>query len=626
MVQASEVRIGIALVGLGLALACSTPAGTPPAAAEKPSAVSTGARDYEKIAREMYADDPGYAKAWPIEFHIRIVEGVTGDIAAAIRNLGGPIGADQFAGKSELALGEPGEFADSIAGIRKADWKEVPLVPMDPAAVRAAWMKWLSAYRLIDRVTVKPKANPRIPAEGKFEITAGLEVAGQETGGGWRRDNGKAEMAFERGPNGWRVTRFVTHGMTTERRATKMFDDATAGWIGTLPDEVKARLTGKTASEEIYDTITAEGATIPADVSVEPVAMDAHPGIAIADLDGDGFDDVLVWDVRGRATLLRNVEGTHFEDASHAFGLEISDVSSAIFADLDGDGVTDLVVGRWFGPSEILKGVRAGAKVSFLPASVNRAMALPSQVSSIAVADVNADGRLDIFFGTAAHDFHARMVEMGKAPKDSDTFVDQVGPPNVLLVNDGQGRWHDGTKAAGLDLLRNTLSPAFADVDGDGYPELYVGNDFARANFYKSEKGHFRDISKESGADKIIYGMGASWGDIDGDGKLDLYASAMQSSAGARIMADDANFRPGFRDDEKAARKLAARGNTLLHWDGKQWSDLTETKEFGAARNGNWAFGGIFVDIDGDGWQDLVSLNGFFTAPGVPPEGIVRDL
>ncbi|HVO29515.1 MAG TPA: VCBS repeat-containing protein, partial [bacterium] len=210
--------------------------------------------------------------------------------------------------------------------------------------------------------------------------------------------------------------------------------------------------------------------------------------------------------------------------------------------------------------------------------------------------------------------------------KDADSFIDQVGPPNVLLINDGNGSWHDGTKAAGLDLLRNTLSPAFADFDGDGWPDLYLGNDFARANLYRNDHGKFRDISAESGAKKIIYGMGASWGDVNGDGKLDLYASAMQSSAGARIMSDDANFRMAMKDEEKEGRKLAARGNTLLSWDGTKWTDLTDTKEWGAARNGNWGYGGIFVDVDGDGWQDLLSMNGFFTAPGAPPDGLPRDL
>jgi len=69
-----------------------------------------------------------------------------------------------------------------------------------------------------------------------------------------------------------------------------------------------------------------------------------------------------VWDVRGPATLLRNVGGAGFEDVSAATGLDVRDVSAAAFADLDNDGVTDAVIGRWFGRSEIFKGVKAEAE------------------------------------------------------------------------------------------------------------------------------------------------------------------------------------------------------------------------------------------------------------------------
>jgi len=308
------------------------------------------------------------------------------------------------------------------------------------------------------------------------------------------------------------------------------------------------------------------------------------------------------------------------------------------------------VVGRWFGHSEILFG--AGGR--FWPGASGR-FELPSQVASISLADLDGDGRLDIYFATSAHDFHEHLVALvngntaaiakldpgerrlldealptakaALAAGKLDANIFQMGPRNVVMLNHGDGVFADGTEALGLTLYRNSLEAAFGDLDGDGHPDLYVANDFAPANLYLWRASRYVDISAESGADQIFFGMGASLADFDNDGDLDLYASAMQSTAGNRIMADARNFSSDHDEAARLARKQAARGNTLLRNDGNgKFADLTATPAFAAARNSSWAYSAQFIDVDGDGFLDMFSPNGFFTSSLSPDDPFVRDL
>lgn len=580
---------------LVLLAACDAKPAAPAAIPDAP--VSTGSRDYEAAARALYAGEEGYEAKWPVEFHIRIVEGLTQDLSRAIVDLGGSIGPDLFADRVDVRWAAPGREEAAIAGVTLAQWSDGEAKELGVAETRALWTAYLAEWQFVEHALVKVKTNPKVPGPGLFEGTAAFEVAGKEKGKGWRRDAGKVHLGFARTDRGWRITKMHFDHLATERRPEKIFADVTAEWLAGVDPATREKLTRGSVSDDIHARLLS-GEGMPGDVTLQPVAMDAHPGVAVVDVDVDGWDDLFVWDVLGAAALLRNMEGNGFEEASARFGLDLRDVSAAAFADLDNDGVTDVVVGRWWGRSEILRGSRTNSGVTFLPSDAARRLVLPTEVASLAIADVNRDGLLDVYFGTAANDYHARQVAAKRAPADADAHVGQLGPKDVLLLNGIDG-WVDGTAVAGLTQERNTLAPSFADVNGDDWPDLYVGNDFARGLMFVNRAGKFEDVSKATGADEVIYGMGASWGDFDADGDLDLYASAMQSSAGARIMADEGNFASNLGDVDRTARKLAARGNTLL-------------------RN--------FVDVDNDGWLDVFAPNGFFTAKGASPGGLTRDL
>ena len=90
---------------------------------------------------------------------------------------------------------------------------------------------------------------------------------------------------------------------------------------------------------------------------------------------------------------------------------------------------------------------------------------------------------------------------------------------------------------------RFSFAASWCDYNGDGWPDLYVTNDFGRKNLYRNTNGHFRDVAEEAGVVDIGPGMSAAWLDYDGDGRPDMLVSNMWSACGQRIV-NDAAFAP----------------------------------------------------------------------------------
>jgi hypothetical protein len=630
------------------AAACSRPAAPPTPAPP----TSTPPRDYEALVRALYAGETDFEKRWPIEFKVRIVEGLLQDLQREALDLGTQMGAPYFADAVELGWADLGAAsAAALAdGITVSTWAVAAPQQASAGEVGERFRRWLSEFRFVDRAVFKAKA-AHASDDGGLDATVSIELAGAARGGGLRRDAGSAEVRFGKRAGAWRIVRFVMRNGETQRAASHMFEDVSEAWLARVPAVARATLRTRSRSDELHRVLLDDKHAPPASLDhLLPLAMDSHPGVAVADIDGDGFDDLFVWDVQGPAVLLHNDGGRGFSEASDQHGLDVADVSAMAFADLDGDGALDAVIGHWYSPSEI----RFGAGGRFWPGSAGR-FHLPAEVSSISLADIDGDGRLDIYFATAAHDFHIHLAaaldgnaavlsrldagerraltealpaaRAARAAGSFDVNTYQFGPRDVVLLNRGDGRFEDATEALGLVQYRNTLQAGFADLDGDGAPDLYLANDFAPAALFLQRGGRFVDVSAPSGADRIFFGMGASFGDFDNDGDLDLYATAMQSSAGARIMSDAANFSPEHDQAARRARLDAARGNTLLRNDGRgAFTDLTATPAFAEARRANWAYSAQLVDVDGDGWLDVFSPNGFFTSSLSPDDPFVRDL
>ena len=144
----------------------------------------------------------------------------------------------------------------------------------------------------------------------------------------------------------------------------------------------------------------------------------------------------------------------------------------------------------------------------------------------MAAADYDRDGKLDVYL--CSYLFFQNEAQYRYPVPYHDA---QNGPPNYLFRNrldlEGNGGFDDVTLESGINQNNNRFSfaAAWCDYDGDGWPDLYVANDFGRKNLYKNDRGKFRDVAAEAGVEDIGPGMSAAWLDYDGDGRPDIYVA-----------------------------------------------------------------------------------------------------
>ena len=143
--------------------------------------------------------------------------------------------------------------------------------------------------------------------------------------------------------------------------------------------------------------------------------------------------------------------------------------------------------------------------------------------------------------------------------------------------------------------------------------DLYVANDVGRNNLFRNDEGLFEDVASGANVEDAGQSMGVTWGDYDRDGWPDLYVSNMYSAAGNRVM-HQRQFKPGIPQDLKDKYLHLARGNTLLRNECDSGDPHFRDVSLPAGVTmGRWAWSSNFVDLNNDGWEDLVVTNGYVT-------------
>lgn len=341
-------------------------------------------------------------------------------------------------------------------------------------------------------------------------------------------------------------------------------------------------------------------------------------GITAVDYDNNGLYDLFIPD-GVESKLFRNRGDGTFEDVTEAAGLKgLDGVSAAVFADYDNDGFKDLFVSRTFKPNQLFHNNGDG---TFTDVTRESGLGEDCCTTVAAWADYNNDGFLDLYVG--------RYLDPRKGIPT--TFYARNGEPNQLYRNNGDGTFTNVTKQAGVGETGLCLGVVWGDYNDDGYPDLYVVNDFGRKTLYRNNgDGTFTDVTVKSNTLAYGAGMNATYADYNNDGKFDYYVTHIRSEHTWFAEAPTVHrymlrsFTQGtWKTDMPLYMEIfrqsgfgfvdvfqqMASGNTLLRNKGDgTFEDVTEKAN---ANPPGWFWGAAFADFDNDGWQDLYAANGW---------------
>ena len=333
-------------------------------------------------------------------------------------------------------------------------------------------------------------------------------------------------------------------------------------------------------------------------------------GIAVGDIDNDGIDEIYVCQPGGLPNRLYKMSADgRATDITKQWdcGL-LDDTSSALLVDLRNSGRQDLVVLRSSGPVLYLN---EGAGFELRTDAFRFASAPAGAFTGMAAADFDRDGKLDLYF--CCYVYFQSEAQYTYASPYHDA---RNGPPNFLfrnrLTSDGGGFFEDCTQETGMgeNNDRFSFAPSWCDFNSDGWPDLYVANDFGRKNLYVNEQGHFHDRAAQAGVEDIGPGMSASWFDADLDGKPDLYVANMWTAAGQRLIKDP-KFTPAADESRKDAYRRHTKGNSLYRNRGDGTFEDVSIEQH--AEFGRWAWSSGGHDLDNDGNAELLVTCGMLT-------------
>jgi enediyne biosynthesis protein E4 len=396
-----------------------------------------------------------------------------------------------------------------------------------------------------------------------------------------------------------------------------LFPDPDAGVLS-LPERKKAQLAAVDQFKVFYDfhftdRVKESGITFvhrivdDAGKTYKAVHYDHGNGIAAADVDGDGLPDIYFVNQVGGNELWKNLGNGRFRNITKEAGVALADRISvtASFADTDNDGDEDLFVTTVRGGNVLFENDGHG---HFKDISKEAGVDYTGHSSGAVFFDYDNDGLLDLFVCNVGRYTNDEKGRGGAYVGLADAFSGHLHPDrseaSILYRNMGHNRFKD----VSAEVLRHTAwsgDASFADLNGDGWPDLYVLNMQGDDHYYENVKGEKFVEKTDQYFPKTPWGaMGIKFFDYDNDGRPDLLLTDMHSDMSEEIGPDREKLKSRMQWPDSFLQGGANNifGNALFHnaGDGKfeEVSDRMGVENY-------WPWGPSVGDVNADGWDDI---------------------
>ncbi|SHF48138.1 Repeat domain-containing protein [Fodinibius roseus] len=362
-------------------------------------------------------------------------------------------------------------------------------------------------------------------------------------------------------------------------------------------------------------------------------------GVSTADVDGDGWVDIYLARLEGPNKLYRNRGNFEFEDITEKANLAHEGYHSTgvVFADVNGDSHPDLLVTSLAKRNELYLNDGEGHFTLKEDSGLG-----PSEGSNtMALADIDNDGDLDLYItnyklrtvrdiypaeelsteNTVRREGDSLVVippfdkYYGIIETEGQSYRNEYGAKDELYINQGGSSFRKAVNDKDYFLAADGsqeglsrdwgLTAKFQDVNGDGYSDLYVANDFWTPDrmWMNQGNGTFRSVDRNAIRNMSFSAMGVDFSDINRDGAVDIFVSEMLSSSHQRRLRqlsehlDPIEGRPQYNRNS-----LYLNRGDLTFAEISSYSNVTATE---------WSWATNFLDIDLDGYEDLIITTGY---------------
>jgi hypothetical protein len=369
-------------------------------------------------------------------------------------------------------------------------------------------------------------------------------------------------------------------------------------------------------------------------------------GVALGDVDGDGWCDIYFCGLDNDNVLYRNLGGWKFEAVTNSMlACPGDDSTGAVFVDVDGDRDLDLLVTGLGSGTRLF--VNDG-KGRFTERTEEAGLKSKMGSMSMALADIDGDGDLDLYVVNYRPDtlkdipdakFKVEYVrgqplitQLNGVPTTRPEFTNrfvlsptgevlEMAQPDQLFINDGAGKFtlasftdgrfrDENGKKLEAPFLDWGLAASFYDFTGDGAPDLYVCNDLFPPDriWVNDGNGNFQLIAPTAIRSTSTFSMGVDFADINRDGATDFFVTDMRSRDHVKQQVQVGEM-SAFLNPPGAIENRQQKGQNTLQLN-RGDGTFAEISWYAGVESSEWSWGPIFMDVDLDGWEDLLISNG----------------